>query len=51
MNLIKFQNTTRKRNYIGTLIHLTDSTTNHKYNLDKYFSSIEFDLSIICIYI
>lgn len=30
---------------IGTLIHLTDSTTNHSFNLDKYFSGIQFDLS------
>ena len=30
---------------IGTLIHLTDSTTNYKYNYDRYFSGIEFDLS------
>lgn len=30
---------------IGTLIHLTDATTNSKYNYDRYFSGIEFDLS------
>lgn len=30
---------------IGTLIHLTDATTNAKYNYDRYFSGIEFDLS------
>jgi ATP-dependent Lon protease len=30
---------------IGTLIHLTDSTTNSEYNYDRYFSGIKFDLS------
>lgn len=30
---------------IGNLIHLTDSTTNHKYNYDRYFAGVEFDLS------
>jgi ATP-dependent Lon protease len=30
---------------IGNLIHLTDSTTNNKYNYDKYFAGLEFDLS------
>lgn len=30
---------------IGTLIHLTDVTTNSKYNYDRYFSGIDFDLS------
>lgn len=29
----------------GFLIHLIDSTTNHKFNNDEYFSGIEFDLS------
>ena len=29
------------------MIHLTDNTTNHKYNYDKYFAGIEFDLSKI----
>lgn len=32
---------------IGTLIHLTDTTTNFKFNHDKYFAGIEFDLSKI----
>jgi ATP-dependent Lon protease len=30
---------------IGNLIHLTDATTNNKYNYDKYFAGLEFDLS------
>lgn len=30
---------------IGTLIHLTDTTTNSNYNYDRYFSGITFDLS------
>ena len=37
----------------AALIHLTDTTTNHKYNLDNYFSSIDFDFSktlFICTY-
>jgi ATP-dependent Lon protease len=29
----------------NTLLHLTDSTTNNKYNCDNYFSGIELDLS------
>lgn len=30
---------------MGTLIHLIDTTTNSKWNQDKFFSGIEFDLS------
>lgn len=30
---------------IGSLIHLTDSSTNNKYNYDRYFAGVEFDLS------
>jgi ATP-dependent Lon protease len=43
--LDKISETEKGKEIIGTLIHLTDSTTNHKYNSDKYFSGIEFDLS------
>ncbi len=41
----KVSETQHGKEIIGTLIHLTDSTTNNKYNYDKYFSGIEFDLS------
>jgi ATP-dependent Lon protease len=41
----KISETQHGKEIIGTLIHLTDSTTNSKYNYDKYFSGIEFDLS------
>jgi ATP-dependent Lon protease len=43
--LDKVSETQHGKEIIGTLIHLTDSTTNNKYNYDKYFSGIEFDLS------
>lgn len=43
--LDKVSQTHHGKEIIGTLIHLTDSTTNNKYNYDKYFSGIEFDLS------
>lgn len=43
--LDKVSETQQGKEIIGTLIHLTDSTTNNKYNHDKYFSGIEFDLS------
>lgn len=43
--LDKIGETQQGKEIIGTLIHLTDSTTNHKYNHDKYFAGIEFDLS------
>ena len=43
--LDKVGETNHGKEIIGTLIHLTDSTTNNKYNSDKYFSGIEFDLS------
>ena len=45
--LDKVSSTEHGKEIIGTLIHLTDSTTNHKYNSDKYFAGIEFDLSKI----
>jgi ATP-dependent Lon protease len=41
----KVSQTHHGKEIIGTLIHLTDSTTNSKYNYDRYFSGIEFDLS------
>jgi len=43
--LDKVSETHHGKEIIGTLIHLTDSTTNKRYNYDKYFSGIEFDLS------
>lgn len=43
--LDKVSVTEKGNEIIGTLIHLTDSSTNSKYNLDKYYSGIEFDLS------
>lgn len=43
--LDKLTSTEKANEIIGTLIHLTDSTTNNKYNIDKYFSGVEFDLS------
>jgi ATP-dependent Lon protease len=43
--LDKIGDTPHGKEIVGTLIHLTDSTTNNKYNMDKYFSGIEFDLS------
>jgi ATP-dependent Lon protease len=43
--LDKVSETHHGKEIIGTLIHLTDSTTNSKYNFDKYFSGIDFDLS------
>lgn len=44
-NCDKISVTEKANEIIGTLIHLTDSTTNNKYNIDKYFSGVEFDLS------
>lgn len=43
--LDKLSETQHGKEIIGTLIHLTDSTTNSKYNHDKYFGGIDFDLS------
>lgn len=43
--LDKISGTMRGQEIIGTLIHMTDYTTNKKYNYDRYFSGIEFDLS------
>lgn len=43
--LDKIGDSNNGKDIIATLIHITDSTTNNKYNLDKYFSGIEFDLS------
>ena len=43
--LDKVSQTHQGREIIGNLIHLTDSTTNSKYNYDRYFSGVEFDLS------
>jgi ATP-dependent Lon protease len=43
--LDKVSQTQHGKEIIGNLIHLTDSTTNAKYNYDRYFAGIEFDLS------
>jgi len=43
--LDKVSETHNGKEIIGNLIHLTDSTTNSKYNYDRYFSGIDFDLS------
>lgn len=43
--LDKISQTHQGKEIIGSLIHLTDSTTNSHYNYDRYFSGIEFDLS------
>lgn len=43
--LDKVSQTHHGKEIIGTLIHLTDTTTNFKYNYDRYFAGIEFDLS------
>jgi ATP-dependent Lon protease len=43
--LDKVSQTHQGKEIIGTLIHLTDTSTNAKYNYDRYFSGVEFDLS------
>ena len=43
--LDKVSETNHGKEIIGNLIHLTDTTTNNKYNYDKYFAGLEFDLS------
>lgn len=43
--LDKISQTHQGKEIIGSLIHLTDSTTNSHYNYDRYFSGVEFDLS------
>lgn len=43
--LDKVSQTHHGKEIIGTLIHLTDSTTNKNYNYDRYFSGVDFDLS------
>lgn len=49
--LDKVSEGTHGKEIIGNLIHLTDSTTNNKYNYDKYFAGLEFDLSkVLCIF-
>ncbi len=41
----KLSQTQHGMDIIGTLIHLTDTTTNNEYSQDRYFSGLEFDLS------
>jgi hypothetical protein len=43
--LDKVSTTNHGKEIIGNLIHLTDKTTNNKYNYDRYFSGVNFDLS------
>jgi len=43
----KIPNNNQGKEIFNTLLHLTDSTTNNKYNCDNYFAGIEFDLSRI----
>lgn len=43
--LDKVSETHHGKEIIGNLIHMTDSSTNNKYNYDKYLSGLEFDLS------
>jgi ATP-dependent Lon protease len=43
--LDKVSTTHHGKEIVGTLIHLTDTTTNERYNYDKYFAGIEFDIS------
>lgn len=45
--LDKVSQTHHGREIIGSLIHMTDTTTNTRYNYDKYFAGVEFDLSKI----
>ena len=45
--LDKLSETEKGREIIGYLIHLTDFTENNRYQEDKYFSGISFDLSRI----
>ena len=46
-NCDKISNNHHGQEIFNTLLHLTDSTTNNKYNCDNYFAGIEFDLSRI----
>lgn len=43
----KLANNNNGYDIIGSLIHLIDTTSNSKWNQDKYFAGIEFDLSKI----
>ena len=43
--LDKVSETNHGKEIVGNLIHMTDASTNNKYNYDKYFSGLEFDLS------
>jgi len=43
--LDKISKTENGKDITGTLIHLTDMTTNMNFNHSKYFSGIEFDFS------
>lgn len=43
--LDKLSDSEKAKEIIATLIHLTDPSSNNKYNLDKYYSGIDFDLS------
>jgi len=43
--LDKVSETQHGRDIIGNLIHMTDTTTNNKYNEDRYLAGIDIDLS------
>ena len=43
----KISTTEHGKELIGSLVHLTDTTTNKKYNCDNYLGGIELDLSRI----
>lgn len=43
--LDKISGTQKGKEIVGTLIHMTDYSTNNKYNYDRYFSGMEFDIS------
>jgi ATP-dependent Lon protease len=43
--LDKVSETHHGKEIIGSLIHMTDSSTNKHYNYDRYYSGVEFDLS------
>ena len=43
--LDKVSNTNHGRDIIGTLIHMTDITSNNEYSNDRYYNGLQFDLS------
>jgi ATP-dependent Lon protease len=43
--LDKVSKTNHGRDIIGTLIHMTDVTSNNEYSNDRYYNGLQFDLS------